>query len=158
MAAKQHFGIGDLAKESGVKIVTIRYYEQIGLMPIAVRTSGNYRSYGDEARQRLKFIRRCRELGFTLNQVRDLLRLASDKTKACKEVDRIAAEHREAVEKKLQDLNCLSRQLRRISECCRGKGVIANCQIIEALSSSERIPKYGKLKPTDPDQTDEPVW
>jgi DNA-binding transcriptional MerR regulator len=140
MAAKRYFGIGNLAKDSGVKIVTIRYYEQIGLMPIAVRTSGNYRSYGNQARQRLKFIRRCRELGFTLKQVRDLLRLASEKTKACEEVDRIAAEHREAVGKKLQDLKRLSRQLRRISDCCRGKGVIANCQIIEALSSSDSMP------------------
>jgi DNA-binding transcriptional MerR regulator len=141
MAEKQYFGIGELAKESGVKIVTIRYYEKIDLMPFPVRTNGNYRSYGDDARQRLQFIRRCRDLGFTLGQVRDLLRLSSQKTKACEEVKRIAVQHREAVEKKLEDLRRLSRELRRISDCCLGKGVIADCQIIETLSSSDRIAK-----------------
>ena len=126
MAAKQNFGIGKLSKESGVKIVTIRYYEQIHLMPLPVRTTGNYRSYDYDARQRLQFIRRCRDLGFTLDQVRDLLRLSSDKSKACAAVDRIAVLHRKAVDEKLNDLKRLSKELRRISDCCRGKGVIAD--------------------------------
>src|SRR5689334_13725239 len=104
MGANHYFNIGDLARESGVKIVTIRYYEQIGLMPLPVRTAGNYRSYDDDARQRLRFIRRCRDLGFTLDQVRDLLRLASEKTKPCEEVKAIAAQHRRDVENKLEDL------------------------------------------------------
>ena len=126
--------IGKLARETGVKVVTIRYYEQIGLMPVAPRTEGNYRTYSLDHRRRLSFIRRCRDLGFTLDQIRDLLRLSSVKTQACAEVDRIAEQHRFTVEEKLADLTRLARELRRLSACCRGNGIIADCRIIEALS------------------------
>ena len=126
--------IGRLAGETGVKVVTIRYYEKIGLMPAAPRTDRNYRMYGLEHRRRLHFIRRCRGLGFTLDQIRDLLRLSSEKTQACAEVDRIAEQHRRTVEEKLADLTRLASELRRLSACCRGKGLIADCRIIEALS------------------------
>ena len=126
--------IGKLSRETGVKVVTIRYYEQIGLMPVPSRTDGNYRTYGVDHRRRLRFIRRCRDLGFTLDQVRDLLRLSSEKTKACAEVDRIAEQHRRTVEEKLTDLTRLASELSRLSACCRGKGLIADCRIIEALS------------------------
>ena len=128
------FTIGKLARETGVKVVTIRYYEQIGLMPAAPRTEGNYRTYSLEHGRRLNFIRRCRDLGFTLDQVRDLLRLSSVKTQACADVDRIAEQHRRTIEQKLADLTRLAGELRRLSACCRGKGLIANCRIIEALS------------------------
>ena len=74
------------------------------------------------------------DLGFRLDQVRDLLRLSSEKTKACAEVDRIAEQHRRTVEEKLADLTRLASELRRLSACCRGKGLIADCRIIEALS------------------------
>jgi Cu(I)-responsive transcriptional regulator len=126
--------IGKLARETGVKVVTIRYYEQIGLMPVAPRTDGNYRTYTLEHRRRLRFIRRCRDLGFTLDQIRDLLRLSSEKTRACAEVDGIAKQHRRVIEEKLSDLTRLATELRRLSACCRGKGIIADCRIIEALS------------------------
>ena len=129
--------IGQLARETGVKVVTIRYYEQIGLMPVPRRTEGNYRTYTLEHCQRLRFIRRCRDLGFTLDQVRDLLRLSSEKTSVCAEVDRIADQHRRAVEEKLADLIRLAAELRRLSACCRGKGLIADCRIIEALSPDQ---------------------
>src|SRR6266849_739225 len=126
--------IGKLAREAGVKVVTIRYYEQIKLMPVAPRSEGNYRTYSLEHRRRLHFIRRCRDLGFTLDQVRDLLRLSSEKTQACAEVDRIAEQHRRTGEEKLTALTRLASELRRLSACCRGKGLIADCRIIEALS------------------------
>ena len=134
MPSTKPLTIGTLARETGVKIVTIRYYEQIGLMPIPSRTDGNYRTYGVDHRRRLRFIRRCRDLGFTLDQVRDLLRLSSEKTKACAEVDRIAEQHRRTVEEKLADLTRLASELQRLSACCRGKGLVADCRIIEALS------------------------
>ncbi len=136
MTEEALFGIGDLARESGVKVVTIRYYERIGLMPVAARTNGNYRMYGHVARQRLRFIRRCRDLGFTLDQVRDLLRLSSDKMTPCAEVKRIATEHRKAVAEKLADLQRLFFELQRLSTSCRGRGVVADCQIVEALSTA----------------------
>jgi DNA-binding transcriptional MerR regulator len=134
MASMTKLTIGKLAGETGVKVVTIRYYEQIGLMPVARRTDGNYRIYSSDHLRRLYFIRRCRDLGFTLDQIRDLLRLSSVKTQACAEVDRIADQHRRTIEKKLADLTRLANELRRLSACCRGKGIIADCRIIEALS------------------------
>lgn len=126
--------IGDLSKATGVKIVTIRYYEQVGLMPNPPRTHGNYRAYNAEQVRLLQFIRRLRDLGFALDEVRDLLRLSSEKNQPCDEVDRITHEHLATVEMKLRDLRKLASELRRLSRCCRGGGRIAECQIIEALS------------------------
>jgi Cu(I)-responsive transcriptional regulator len=126
--------IGDLAKATDVKVVTIRYYEQAGLLPVPPRTEGNYRTYKPEHLRRLQFIRRLRDLGFTLEQVRDLLRLASDRNEACDEVDRITHEHLADVEAKILDLQKLASELRRLSRCCKGGGQIADCRIIEALS------------------------
>ncbi len=134
MSFKGRLSIGDVAKATGVKVVTIRYYEQIGLMPAPSRTEGNYRAYSQEHILGLRFIRRCRNLGFTLDQVRDLLRLASRKNEECSEVDRITIRHLADIEAKVSDLTRLAAELRRISECCRGNGLIADCRIIEALS------------------------
>lgn len=125
--------IGDLADATGTKVVTIRYYEKIGLLPEAPRTAGNYRAYDAASLRRLRFIRRCRDLGFTLEQVRQLLSLASDEERDCKDVDRIALEHLATVERKLADLRRLAGELRRISLRCQG-GRIGDCRIIEALS------------------------
>lgn len=126
--------IGELAKATGTKVVTIRYYEQAGLLPAPPRTPGNYRAYGPDHLHQLHFIRRCRHLGFTLDQVRDLLRLASQEDKACAEVDRITADHLTGIEQRIVDLTRLAAELRRIKSRCRGGGVIADCRIIEALS------------------------
>jgi DNA-binding transcriptional MerR regulator len=126
--------IGDLARATDTKAVTIRYYEQAGLLPAPPRTTGNYRAYGGEHLRRLRFIRRCRDLGFTLDQVRDLLRLSSSEDYACAEVDRITAEHLLAIETKVADLGRLASELRRIASQCSGNGRIAECRIIDALS------------------------
>lgn len=126
--------IGDLAKATGTKVVTIRYYEQIGLLPTPSRSEGNYRTYRADHVRRLQFIRRCRALGFTLDQVRGLLRLSSQEDHACAEVDQITAEHLAEIEEKIADLSRLADELRRLSSCCHGKGKIADCRIIEALS------------------------
>jgi DNA-binding transcriptional MerR regulator len=134
MNGKNQIGIGALAKATGTKIVTVRYYEQIGLLPLPSRTAGNYRTYSHEHMRRLRFIRRCRDLGFTLDQIRDLLRLSSRKDEECAEVDRITAQHLTGIEQKIADLKRLARELRRLNNCCQGKGIIADCRIIEALS------------------------
>jgi DNA-binding transcriptional MerR regulator len=125
--------IGELAKETGVKVVTIRYYEQIKLMPKALRTSGNYRAYKHEHRRRLQFIRRCRDLGFTLEQVRELVRLSTQETQECAGIDRITAKHLKGIEQKVADLRELAAELRRIHGRCPGNGIVANCRILEAL-------------------------
>ena len=127
--------IGDLGKATGTKVVTIRYYEKINLLPAPPRTSGNYRAYDRGHMDRLRFIRRCRDLGFTFDQIQDLLSLSSREDQECAPVDRIAAEHLVAVERKIDDLTRLADELRRISNRCRGGGgLIADCRIIEAFS------------------------
>lgn len=126
--------IGELAKKSGVKIVTIRYYEQSGVLPPAARTSGNYRTYSQEHARRLRFIRRCRNLGFSLDQVRDLVRLSSENAPSCVEVCRMAERHLNEIEDKLADLKRLESEVRRISASCSGNRPIAECRIMEVLS------------------------
>jgi Cu(I)-responsive transcriptional regulator len=133
---KSGFSIGDLAKGTGTKVVTVRYYEQIRLLPVPSRTAGNYRTYSNEHMHRLRFIRRCRDLGFTLDQIRDLLRLSSQKDEERAEVDRITAQHLIEIERKISDLKRLAKELRRLNNCCQGNGIIADCRIIEALSPS----------------------
>jgi Cu(I)-responsive transcriptional regulator len=134
MEDQSRLTIGNLAKATGTKVVTVRYYEQAGLLPAPSRTSGNHRAYGAEHLHRLRFIRRCRALGFTLEQVRALLRLSSQEDHACDEVDRITTEHLADIETKVADLTKLADELRRIGTHCQG-GRIADCRIIEALSS-----------------------
>jgi Cu(I)-responsive transcriptional regulator len=134
MNVNGRLSIGNLAKATGTKVVTIRYYEKVGLLPKPARTEGNYRAYCDGHTVRLRFIRRCRDLGFTLDQIRDLLRFSSQEDQACSEVDRITAQHLTEIEQKVSDLTRLADELRRLSACCHGNGIIAHCRIIEALS------------------------
>jgi Cu(I)-responsive transcriptional regulator len=135
MNETRDISIGELARTTGTKVVTVRYYEKIGLLPEPARSATNYRAYSQRDLSRLRFIRRCRNLGFTLDQVRELLRLSSEREHDCTEADRIAASHLADVRQKIDDLNRLSRQLQRIAARCRGGGRIADCRIIDALSS-----------------------
>jgi DNA-binding transcriptional MerR regulator len=121
MNGKSGLSIGDLAKGTGTKVVTVRYYEQSGLLPVPSRTAGNYRTYRSEHMSRLRFIRRCRDLGFTLDQIRDLLRLSSRKDAECVEVDRITAQHLAEIEKKIADLKRLAKELRRFKHLLSGQ-------------------------------------
>jgi Cu(I)-responsive transcriptional regulator len=125
--------IGALAKKTDTKVETIRYYERIELLPVPARTSGNYRAYGAEHLERLSFIRRARDLGFSIEHVRELLSLADQRNRSCARVDAIAHQHLAEVERKLADLNAMRRELSTIIDQC-GRHVIADCRIIEALS------------------------
>ena len=125
--------IGELAKGTGTKVETVRYYEQTGLLPAPARTQGNYRSYDSEHLARLSFIRRARDLGFSIEQVRTLLDLSDDQTRDCATVDRIASEHLREVDRKIADLTALRRELGAVIASCGG-GTVAECRIIEALA------------------------
>jgi Cu(I)-responsive transcriptional regulator len=125
--------IGELGKLTETKIETIRYYERIGLLPVPTRTSGNYRLYSDDQVRRLSFIRRARNLGFTIEEVRELLSLSDQKDRSCEAVDAIARQHLADVDRKIADLTALRRELDGIIGQC-GCGTIAECRIIEALS------------------------
>ena len=131
--ARASFTIGTLAKATATKAETIRYYERVDLLPKPARSSANYRSYTDDDRKRLAFIRKSRSLGFTIEQVRALLRLADHREQSCDEVDRIARDHVQEIEKKITDLNALGDELRGLIRQCRG-GTISQCRILEALT------------------------
>ena len=126
------FTIGELGKTTGTKVETVRYYERIGLLPKPSRTSGNYRSYGEKELARLSFIRRARDLGFPLDQVRALLALSDERNRDCATVDALARDHLAEVERKIADLEALHRELTVLLASCRG-GTVAQCRIIEAL-------------------------
>jgi Cu(I)-responsive transcriptional regulator len=127
------FTIGELARTTGTKVETIRYYERIGLLAAPGRTLGNYRAYRAQHLGRLSFIRRSRDLGFPLEQVRALLGLADDRKQDCAAVDVIARKHLAEVEHKIADLTALRRELRDLIGQC-SHGTVADCRIIEALS------------------------
>jgi Cu(I)-responsive transcriptional regulator len=126
------FGIGTLAKATGTKVETVRWYERVGLLPAPARTSGNYRAYGPSHLARLSFIR-ARDLGFSLEQVRVLLDLAEDRNRSCETVDAIAREHLTEVDRKIRDLQALRRELDGLLSQCR-HGRVSECRIIEALA------------------------
>ncbi len=123
--------IGDLSLQTGCNIETIRYYERIGILPIAARR-GRYRSYGPDDVGRLRFIRRARELGFTLDEVRTLLGLAEDIDNSCGDVRILAARHLTVVERKIQDLQRMERELRDSVHACDTGGT-AGCPLIDSL-------------------------
>jgi Cu(I)-responsive transcriptional regulator len=125
--------IGDLAKRTGTKVETIRYYERIDLLPAPARTGSNYRSYDDDHLGRLSFIRRARDLGFPLDQVRELLDLADQRDRSCEAVDVIARQHLAEVERKITDLNALRDELTDVISHCK-HGTVADCRIIGALA------------------------
>lgn len=125
--------IGHLARQTGTKVETIRFYEKNGILPEPSRTAGNYRAYEPAHLNRLSFIRRARELGFSLDQIREFLKLADDRSQSCAAVDAIAKEHRKEVERKIHDLIALKSELDRMIDQC-GCGLVADCRIIESLS------------------------
>lgn len=126
--------IGALSKATGTKVVTIRYYETIGLLAPAARSNSNMRTYDETDVERLRFVRRCRDLGFSLDEIRELLALSSEGARPCCEVDAITNRHLADVERKIADLQGLADRLRRISASCSGGGTISDCRIIDALS------------------------
>src|SRR5690242_9016972 len=114
-----HLSIGDLGKATGTKVETIRYYENVGLLPKPARTAGNYRSYTAAHLTRLGFIRRARDLGFSVDEVRALLQLSDDRDRGCDEVDAIAKAHLADVERKIADLEALRVELNGLIRQCR---------------------------------------
>jgi len=133
MASRNLLSIGALSKATGTKVETIRWYERVGMLPAPARTASNYRAYGAAHLERLSFIRRSRDLGFSLEQIRALLNLAEDREKSSGTVDSIAREHLVEVDRKIADLAALRSELERLIGECR-QGTVAECRIIEALS------------------------
>lgn len=127
------FTIGRLSRETGCKVQTIRFYEEIGLLPAPRRSTGNQRLYAPADVQRLTFIRHCRDLGFPLDAIRELLGLADRPDRSCAAADRIASAHLAEVERRIARLRALETELRRMLAECRG-GQVAECRIIQVLA------------------------
>ena len=126
------FMIGRLAKETGCKIPTIRYYEEIGILPEPRRSAGNRRLYGPRHVERLVFIQHCRELGFSQAALRELLALSDHSDWSCNGVTDIAQTHLNNVNRRIAKLTALKTELERMVASCSG-GRIDQCNIIETL-------------------------
>jgi DNA-binding transcriptional MerR regulator len=129
--------IGDLSDAARVKVPTIRYYEQIGLLPAQPRTRSNRRLYGPADVQRLTFIRHARELGFEIDAIRALLTLQDDPAQPCASADAIARARLGEVEARMAALRALKAELERMIEGCR-HGRVAECRVIEVLADHEQ--------------------
>lgn len=125
--------IGQAALRTGVKVPTIRYYEEIGLLQAADRTASNRRLFGDDDIRRLGFIRHARELGFEIEAIRQLLDLQDRPDRSCTTVDAIAAERLVEVRRRIEALRSLEGELERMLTSC-SHGIVGECRVIEALS------------------------
>ena len=131
--SNQTMTIGEAAKLCGVKVATIRYYENVSLFPAAERAANNRRTFDQAGVARLRFIRHARELGFEVDAIRHLLELADKPERPCMEVDAIAQAHLAQIESRIKRLTALKKEVRRmITECARGR--IGECRIVGVLA------------------------
>ncbi len=132
MNGPSHIAIGRLSKQTGTNVETIRYYERVGLVPTPERSSGGYRLYSADHLKQLNFVRRARGLGFSIGEVRTLLRLAHERKRPCAEVRVVAEAHLRDVRAKIADLKRMERVLKAtVARCAEGRRV--DCPLIEAL-------------------------
>jgi MerR family mercuric resistance operon transcriptional regulator len=129
--------IGKLAARTGVNVETIRYYERVGMIPAPPRSPGGQRRYEEDHLRRLSFVRRCRELGFPLDEIRALLALVDGGNYSCAEVRDMTARQLEAVRRRIADLRVMERTLDSMVTVCEG-GSVPDCPIVDALFAERR--------------------
>ncbi len=129
--------IGALSKRTGVKVTTIRYYESIGLMSVPDRSASGQRIYTEDAAERLNFIRHARELGFSMDVIRELIKLQMQPSKDCAVVDEIARRNLTDVRHRLSQLKALEKELEAMISACAG-GAIGSCAVLGCLSDHEQ--------------------
>ena len=137
--------IGDIAKATGISAKMIRYYEDTGLIRPATRAMSGYRVYSDNDLQTLRFVRRARDLGFTVKQIEDLLTLWRDRTRASASVKEIALGHVAALNKKMQELKEMSDTLLHLASHCHGD-TRPDCPILTTLGSAEAVAPLPKTR------------
>ncbi|MGE0768922.1 MAG: helix-turn-helix domain-containing protein [Hyphomicrobiaceae bacterium] len=140
--------IGAASRATGVKVPTIRYYEEIGLLPPPPRTGSNRRIFGEVDLERLRFIRHARELGFGIEAIRTMIDLQAEPDTPCSSVDAIARERLAEVEKKVASLQALKKELQRMIRDC-GQNRVGDCRIIEALLHHEQCRYHGERPTTE---------
>ncbi|MBD3641447.1 MAG: Cd(II)/Pb(II)-responsive transcriptional regulator [Marinobacter sp.] len=133
--------IGAIAKQAGVPVETVRYYEKIGLLPEPVRDASGYRSYRQAHLDRLLFIKRCRNLDMAQEEIRELLRLAEQPEADCSDVDALLARHLDHVRERLKELASLEQTLVQLQAACSDARTVRECGILGELSSELETPK-----------------
>ncbi|KXB32525.1 MerR family transcriptional regulator [Dechloromonas denitrificans] len=128
--------IGDAAKASGVSAKMIRHYESVGLLPPASRTDAGYRQYGEKDLRTLQFIRRSRDLGFSIEEIRGLVSLWQDRSRPSREVKALAKQHLDCLDRKLEELQSMKHALAHLVSCCHGDER-PDCPILESLAGKE---------------------
>lgn len=131
------FSIGELSKRTKVKVPTIRYYEEMGLLAEAERTSGNQRRYDKTGLERLSFIRHARDLGFSIEAISSLIELQEHPDRSCVAATDIAVSQLVDVREKIKRLKLLEKELTRISKGCDGQGVSEDCYVLASLADHE---------------------
>lgn len=129
----KRLAIGDLARQTGTKVNTVRFYEDIGLLPLPIRTASGRRTYDVADVRRLSFIRHGRGLGFSVDEIRSLLALADEPERDCAEAAAIARRHLQDIEARIARLETLRDALASVAASCEG-GRIADCRVIEAIA------------------------
>jgi Cu(I)-responsive transcriptional regulator len=125
--------IGEAAKASGVSAKMVRHYESVGLLPAAQRSEGGYRLYDEKDIAKLRFVRHSRDLGFSIEQIRELLALWSDRRRPSRQVKALAQAHLAEIEAKLAELQAMQATLQHLVQCCHGDAR-PDCPIIDALA------------------------
>lgn len=137
-----NFSIGELARRTNVKVPTIRYYEQVGLLPEPPRTQGEQRRYDASHAARLNFIRHSRELGFEMEAIRELLDMSAQPDRSCVDVDALARRHIAQIDRRIAHLTSLRAELQHTVDEC-GRGRICECRVIETLADSSH--QHGRI-------------
>jgi MerR family mercuric resistance operon transcriptional regulator len=140
---RDHTGVtgmqrAELARRTGCNLETVRYYEKVGLLPEPPRTASGYRSYDGAHERRLRFVLRARELGFSLDEIRELLRLVDERDRPCAEARDVAAIHLADVRAKIADLKRMERVLKSVVAQC-GDGTLPECPLIETLFQERAV-------------------
>lgn len=141
---KHGIAIGKVSEASGVKVPTIRYYEQIGLLAEPPRTGGGRRTYDRSDMERLTFIRHSRELGFDIDEIKTLLELQDSPDQSCEQADGIAKVHLVEVKKKIASLTALQQELERMVAGC-SDGRVETCRVIEILADHGKCRYHGEV-------------
>lgn len=132
--SESFFNIGAAAKQSGVSAKMVRHYESLGLLPTVPRTESGYRQYGEREVHTLKFIRRARDLGFSIVEIGQLVKLWQNRRRSSAEVRRIASRHVEDLTRKLAEMEAMKRSLEHLVHCCRGDDR-PDCPILDELGT-----------------------
>jgi MerR family copper efflux transcriptional regulator len=128
------FNIGEAARRSGVSAKMVRHYESLGLLPSVHRTEAGYRQYGDSEVHTLRFIRRARDLGFSMDEIAQLLKLWQNRRRSSAEVRRIASRHIDDLSRKLAEMEAMRRTLQHLVHCCHGDDR-PDCPILDELAA-----------------------